>query len=181
MSHPPTGPDDVVDLVIVGAGINGLAIARDAADRGLSVVVMDRGDVGAGTTSTSSRLIHGGLKYLERYDFTLVNESIRERHLLFRTAPHLVRDYPMLIPSYAGDSRPGPLVRLGLAAFDVLAAAADAGSAGACLRGRSGSAGRSCPATGCAAGCSSGTPRCRGPSGSASSCCSTRSGWAHGC
>lgn len=122
MSQPQTGPDDVVDLVIVGAGINGLAIARDAADRGLSVVVVDRGDVGAGTTSTSSRLIHGGLKYLERYDFTLVNESIRERHLLFRTAPHLVHDYPMLIPSYVGDSRPGPLVRLGLAAFDVLAA-----------------------------------------------------------
>ncbi|MFG3708363.1 glycerol-3-phosphate dehydrogenase/oxidase [Micromonospora sp. NPDC047670] len=122
MSHPQSGADDIVDLVIVGAGINGLAIARDAASRGLSVVVVDRGDVGAGTTATSSRLIHGGLKYLERYDFTLVHESIRERHLLFRTAPHLVHDYPMLIPFYAGDSRPGPLIRLGLAAFDVLAA-----------------------------------------------------------
>ncbi|MEV0155533.1 glycerol-3-phosphate dehydrogenase/oxidase [Micromonospora sp. NPDC050686] len=119
MSHPET---DVVDLVVIGAGINGLATARDAASRGLSVVVVDRGDVGAGTTATSSRLIHGGLKYLERYDFRLVHESIRERHLLFRTAPHLVHDYPMLIPSYAADSRPGPLIRLGLAAFDVLAA-----------------------------------------------------------
>ncbi|MGV9764343.1 FAD-dependent oxidoreductase [Micromonospora tulbaghiae] len=119
MSHPET---DVVDLVVIGAGINGLATARDAASRGLSVVVLDQGDVGAGTTATSSRLIHGGLKYLERYDFRLVHESIRERHLLFRTAPHLVHDYPMLIPSYAGDSRPGPLIRLGLAAFDVLAA-----------------------------------------------------------
>ena len=77
--------------------------------------MLDQGDVGAGTTATSSRLIHGGLKYLERYDFRLVHESIRERHLLFRTAPHLVHDYPMLIPSYAGDSRPGPLIRLGLA------------------------------------------------------------------
>ncbi|MEO3777561.1 glycerol-3-phosphate dehydrogenase/oxidase [Micromonospora sp. B11E3] len=122
MPHPQTGTGDVVDLVVIGAGINGLAIARDAAGRGLSVVVVDRGDVGAGTTATSSRLIHGGLKYLERYDFTLVHESIRERHLLFRNAPHLVHDYPMLIPFYAGDSRPGPLIRLGLAAFDVLAA-----------------------------------------------------------
>src|SRR4051794_14311036 len=121
MSHPQTGADDLVDLVIIGAGINGLAIARDAAGRGLSVVVVDRGDVGAGTSSTSSRLIHGGLKYLERYDFKLVRESIRERHLLFRNAPHLVHDYPMLIPFYAGNSRPGLLIRLGLAAFDVMA------------------------------------------------------------
>ncbi|MGW0594586.1 glycerol-3-phosphate dehydrogenase/oxidase [Streptosporangium sp. NPDC002607] len=120
MSQQPAGSDDVVDLAVIGAGINGLAIARDAATRGLRVVVVDRADVGSGTSSTSSRLIHGGLKYLERYDFNLVRESIRERHLLFRNAPHLVRDYPMLIPSYAGDSRPGPLIRLGLAAFDVL-------------------------------------------------------------
>jgi glycerol-3-phosphate dehydrogenase len=131
MLHQPAGPDDVVDLVdpvepvdlaIVGAGINGLAIARDAAARGLRVTVVDRGDIGSGTSSTSSRLIHGGLKYLERYDFKLVQESIRERHLLFRNAPHLVHDYPMLIPFFAGNSRPGPLIRLGLAAFDIMAA-----------------------------------------------------------
>jgi glycerol-3-phosphate dehydrogenase len=119
--HPgPHGAGDVVDLVVVGAGINGLAVARDAAARGLRVVVIDRDDVGAGTSSTSSRLIHGGLKYLERYDFDLVSESIRERRLLFRTAPHLVRDYPMLIPFYKGNSRPGALIRLGLAFHDVL-------------------------------------------------------------
>ncbi|MEV7780178.1 glycerol-3-phosphate dehydrogenase/oxidase [Kitasatospora sp. NPDC088351] len=122
MSHHPSNGEDIVDLAVVGAGINGLAIARDAAARGLRVVVVDRADVGSGTTSTSSRLIHGGLKYLERYDFTLVHESIRERHLLFRSAPHLVRDYPMLIPFYAGNSRPGILIRLGLAVFDALAA-----------------------------------------------------------
>ncbi|GAA2856075.1 glycerol-3-phosphate dehydrogenase/oxidase [Streptosporangium fragile] len=120
MSHHHAGPEDV-DLAVIGAGINGLAIARDAAARGLRVVVVDRADLGSGTTSTSSRLIHGGLKYLERYDFKLVKESIRERHLLFRNAPHLVHDYPMLIPFYAGNSRPGPLIRLGLAAFDVMA------------------------------------------------------------
>ncbi|WP_031168058.1 glycerol-3-phosphate dehydrogenase/oxidase [Streptosporangium roseum] len=121
MSHHRTGPDDDVDLAVIGAGINGLAVARDAAARGLRVVVVDRADVGSGTSSTSSRLIHGGLKYLERYDFKLVRESIRERHLLFRNAPHLVHDYPMLIPFYAGNSRPGLLIRLGLAAFDVMA------------------------------------------------------------
>ncbi len=121
MPHHHAGRDDVVDLAVIGAGINGLAVARDAAARGLRVVVVDRADVGAGTSSTSSRLIHGGLKYLERYDFTLVHESIRERHLLFRTAPHLVRDYPMLIPFYEGNSRPGALIRLGLVAFDAMA------------------------------------------------------------
>lgn len=121
MPHQPAGSDDVFDLAVIGAGINGLAIARDAAARGLRVIVVDRADVGSGTSSTSSRLIHGGLKYLERYDFDLVRESIRERHLLFRNAPHLVRDYPMLIPTYAGDSRPAPLIRLGLVAFDALA------------------------------------------------------------
>ncbi|RGA02839.1 glycerol-3-phosphate dehydrogenase/oxidase [Microbispora triticiradicis] len=119
--HVPSGENDVVDLAVIGAGINGLAIARDAAARGLRVVVVDRADVGSGTSSTSSRLIHGGLKYLERYDFALVHESIRERHLLFRTAPHLVRDYPMLIPFYKGNTRPGTLIRLGLLAFDLLA------------------------------------------------------------
>ncbi|MEU8103643.1 glycerol-3-phosphate dehydrogenase/oxidase [Nonomuraea muscovyensis] len=121
MSHHPAGTGGEVDLAVIGAGINGLAIARDAAARGLRVAVVDRADVGSGTSSTSSRLIHGGLKYLERYDFSLVHESIRERHLLFRTAPHLVRDYPMLIPFYRGNSRPGPLIRLGLLAFDMLA------------------------------------------------------------
>ncbi|NJP28092.1 glycerol-3-phosphate dehydrogenase/oxidase [Microbispora sp. SCL1-1] len=119
--HVPFGETDVVDLAVIGAGINGLAIARDAAARGLRVVVVDRADVGSGTSSTSSRLIHGGLKYLERYDFTLVHESIRERHLLFRTAPHLIRDYPMLIPFYEGNTRPGALIRLGLLAFDTMA------------------------------------------------------------
>ncbi|MGA5702434.1 FAD-dependent oxidoreductase [Peterkaempfera bronchialis] len=121
MSQHHSDGQDIADLAVVGAGINGLAIARDAAARGLRVVVVDRADAGSGTSSTSSRLIHGGLKYLERYDFTLVHESIRERHLLFRNAPHLVRDYPMLIPFYAGNSRPGALIRLGLAAFDAMA------------------------------------------------------------
>ncbi|MDI9580514.1 MAG: FAD-dependent oxidoreductase, partial [Thermobispora sp.] len=120
MSHQRPGRDGV-DVVVIGAGINGLAVARDAASRGLRVVVVERADVGSGTSSTSSRLIHGGLKYLERYDFKLVHESIRERHILFRTAPHLVRDYPMLIPFYAGNSRPGPKIRLGLLAFDIMA------------------------------------------------------------
>lgn len=121
MSLPTRTDQSAVDVAVIGAGVNGLAIARDAAARGLSVVVADRGDVGAGTTSTSSRLIHGGLKYLESYDFTLVRESTRERHLLFRSAPHLVRDYPMLIPFYSTNRRAGALIRLGLSTFDALA------------------------------------------------------------
>src|ERR1700754_4693915 len=80
-----------VDLVVIGAGINGAGIAWDASLRGLRVLLLDKADVGAGTSSWSSRLIHGGLKYLEHYDVPLVRESLREREWLLRSAPHLVR------------------------------------------------------------------------------------------
>src|SRR6266511_2577614 len=97
------------DLIVVGAGINGAGIARDAAMRGLGVLLLDKGDIGGGTTSWSTRLIHGGLRYLEHGEVGLVRESLRERERLLRNAPHLVKPLPMLLPLYAG-ARRGPLL-----------------------------------------------------------------------
>ena len=89
----------VFDVAIIGAGINGAGIARDAAMRGLKVLLIDKSDVGRGTTSASTRLIHGGLRYLEHFDFGLVRESLRERETLLKIAPHLVKPLPMTIPT----------------------------------------------------------------------------------
>lgn len=109
------------DAVIIGAGINGCGIARDAALRGLRVLLLDKGDIGGGTTAWSTRLIHGGLRYLEHGELGLVRESLREREtLLRRVAPHLVRPLPLLIPLYANRRR-GPLTILaGMIAYDLL-------------------------------------------------------------
>lgn len=108
------------DLIIIGAGINGAGIARDAAMRGLKVLLLDKGDVGGGTSSWSTRLIHGGLRYLEHGEFGLVRESLRERETLMRIAPHLVRPLPLLVPIYK-NARRGPwLMRLGMLAYDLL-------------------------------------------------------------
>jgi glycerol-3-phosphate dehydrogenase len=108
------------DVVVLGAGINGAGIARDAALRGLKVLLLDKGDLAGGTTSWSTRLIHGGLRYLEHGEVGLVRESLRERERLFRLAPHLVRPLPLLIPIYDG-ARRGPLtIRAGMVAYDLL-------------------------------------------------------------
>ncbi|HET6499385.1 MAG TPA: glycerol-3-phosphate dehydrogenase [Amycolatopsis sp.] len=108
------------DVVVIGGGINGTAIARDAALRGLRVVLVEQGDLGEGTSSWNSRLIHGGIRYLEHYEFRLVRESLREREILLHSAPHLVRPYPLLIPFYAHNRRSAALLRTGMAAYDVL-------------------------------------------------------------
>lgn len=108
------------DAIIIGAGINGVGIARDAALRGLKVLVLDKGDIGSGTSSWSSRLVHGGLRYLEHAEFGLVRESLREREALLRLAPHLVRPLRFMIPFYAHNRR-GPLtMRAGMLAYDLL-------------------------------------------------------------
>lgn len=108
------------DLIVVGAGINGACVARDAAARGLRVLLLDKGDVASGTSSWSTRLIHGGLRYLEYGELGLVRESLRERETLLRVAPHLVKPLPLLIPIYEGQRR-GPLtVRAGMLAYDLL-------------------------------------------------------------
>lgn len=108
------------DAVVIGAGINGVAIARDAAMRGFRVVVLDKGDIGSGTTSWSTRLIHGGLRYLEYYEFGLVRESLRERERLLRNAPHLVKPMPMVVPIFEGAKRGPALIRAGMTLYDVL-------------------------------------------------------------
>src|SRR5690348_3553982 len=79
-----------VDLIVIGGGINGAGIARDAAGRGLSVILCEKGDLAEGTSSRSGKLIHGGLRYLEYYEFRLVREALIEREVLLRTAPHIV-------------------------------------------------------------------------------------------
>lgn len=108
-------------MAIVGAGVNGCGVARDAAMRGLRVLLLDKGDIAAGTTAASTRLIHGGLRYLEHGEVGLVRESLRERETLLRVvAPHLVRPLPMLVPVYAGRRRGRLAVRAGMLAYDVL-------------------------------------------------------------
>jgi glycerol-3-phosphate dehydrogenase len=109
------------DAVIIGAGVNGCGVARDAAMRGLRVLLLDKGDVASGTTSWSTRLIHGGLRYLEHGEVGLVRESLREREtLLRRVAPHLVRPLPVLVPVYAGRRRGLLTIRAGVLAYDLL-------------------------------------------------------------
>jgi len=108
------------DLLVIGGGILGCAVARDAAGRGLRVALVEKEDFAYGTTSRSTRLIHGGLRYLELYDFGLVHEGLHEREVLLRTAPHLVRGLPFVTPVYAGDRwRPG-MVRAGMVLYDLL-------------------------------------------------------------
>jgi glycerol-3-phosphate dehydrogenase len=108
------------DLLIIGGGINGCGIARDAALRGLNVCLVEKEDFGSGTTSRSTRLIHGGLRYLEYFDFPLVFESLQDREILLKTAPHLVRPLSFIIPFYKYDKR-GPLyINAGMIFYDLL-------------------------------------------------------------
>jgi len=108
------------DLIVIGAGINGVGIARDGATRGLRVLLLDSQDIASGTTAFSTRLIHGGLRYLEYGEVGLVRESLREREQLLRIAPHLVTPLPFLVPLYAGARRGPELIRLGMLAYDLL-------------------------------------------------------------
>ncbi|MEP6741975.1 MAG: glycerol-3-phosphate dehydrogenase [bacterium] len=108
------------DVMVIGAGINGAGIARDAAMRGLKVLLLDKGDVGSGTSSWSTRLIHGGLRYLEHGEVGLVRESLRERETLLYIAPHLVRPLPILFPIYKHARRGRWTILAGMAAYDLL-------------------------------------------------------------
>lgn len=108
------------DLVVIGGGMAGAGIARDAALRGYRTLLLERKDFAFGTTSRSSKLIHGGLRYLELYDFGLVRESLRERERLQRLAPHLVRPLPFVIPVYRGARRGLIMIRVGMKLYDVL-------------------------------------------------------------
>jgi glycerol-3-phosphate dehydrogenase len=108
------------DVLIVGGGINGVAIARDAVTRGLSVALIERGDLAVGTSSWNSRLIHGGLRYLEHGEIPLVYESLHDRECLLRIAPHLVTPLPFVVPLYGHNHLPGWMFRIGLVMYDIL-------------------------------------------------------------
>src|SRR5215468_10639962 len=105
------------DIAIIGGGINGCGIARDAAGRGLGVYLCEMDDLAGGTSSRSTGLIHGGLRYLEYYDFRLVREALREREVLLRIAPHVVQPLRVVLP-YRRGLRPAWLLRLGLFIYD---------------------------------------------------------------
>jgi glycerol-3-phosphate dehydrogenase len=110
------------DLLVIGGGITGAGIAREAALRGLKTALVEARDFGEGTSSRSSRLIHGGLRYLEQGHFRLVFEALRERKILLRLAPHLVRPLPFLVPVFRGDRVPRWKITAGLVLYDLLAA-----------------------------------------------------------
>lgn len=111
--------DHIYDIAIIGGGINGAGIARDAAGRGYSVFLGEKGDLAGGTSSGSTKLIHGGLRYLEHYAFRLVREALTEREALLGIAPHVVRPLRFVLPVGAG-SRPAWMLRAGLLLYDHL-------------------------------------------------------------
>ncbi len=107
------------DLVIIGGGINGVGTARDGALRGLKTLLIEKDDFASGTTSWSTRLIHGGLRYLEYFEFHLVRESLREREVLLQTAPHLVQPLQLTIPVYDWSSRAYWEIKAGMILYDI--------------------------------------------------------------
>jgi len=107
------------DLAIIGGGVNGCGIARDAAGRGLSVFLCEMNDLASGTSSWSTKLVHGGLRYLEYYEFRLVREALMEREVLWKIAPHIIHPLRFVLPHHAG-LRPAWLLRLGLFLYDHL-------------------------------------------------------------
>src|SRR6476620_5278553 len=112
---------DRFDVVVIGGGITGAGVAFDAATRGYSVALVEGDDWSCGTSSRSSKMIHGGLRYLQNFDLGLVREALLERQLLVRLAPHLVKPLPFLVPSFEG-ARPDRLLGMGLNMYDVMAA-----------------------------------------------------------
>jgi glycerol-3-phosphate dehydrogenase len=111
---------DRFDVVVIGGGITGAGVALDAASRGYSVALVERQDFAAGTSSRSSKLVHGGLRYLQNFDLGLVREALLERGLMVKLAPHLVHPLPLLVPAFEG-KRPDRLTGVGLNMYDVMA------------------------------------------------------------
>jgi glycerol-3-phosphate dehydrogenase len=112
-------PEEPVDLLVIGGGVNGTGIARDAAGRGLSVVLCEQDDLASHTSAASSKLIHGGLRYLEHYEFRLVREALIEREVLLRAAPHIIWPLRFILP-HGAKQRPAWMLRLGLFLYDHL-------------------------------------------------------------
>jgi glycerol-3-phosphate dehydrogenase len=111
--------EDEFDVVVIGGGITGAGVALDAATRGYSVALLERADYASGTSSRSSKLVHGGLRYLQNFDLGLVREALLERSILARIAPHLVRPLPLVVPAFDG-ARPDRLMGVGLNLYDVM-------------------------------------------------------------
>ena len=109
----------VFDLFVIGGGVNGCGIARDASGRGLSVFLAEQNDLASGTSSASTKLIHGGLRYLEHYEFRLVREALIEREVLLKSAPHIIWPLRFVLPHHDG-LRPRWMIRLGLFMYDHL-------------------------------------------------------------
>src|ERR1700723_3698852 len=107
------------DLIVVGGGINGVGIARDAVGRGLSVLLCEKDDLAQGTSSRSGKLVHGGLRYLEYYEFRLVREALIEREVLLRVAPHIIWPLRFVLP-HSRQQRPAWMISLGLTLYDHL-------------------------------------------------------------
>jgi glycerol-3-phosphate dehydrogenase len=122
MAHPSTikDPDQIYDLIIIGGGITGAGAARDAALRGLTCLLLEKEDFASGVTSKSTRLIHGGLRYLANFEVDLVAESLRERAILRKQAPHLIKPMPIIIPIYAGDPHGRAVMSIGIHFYDLL-------------------------------------------------------------
>src|SRR5271169_3530518 len=110
---------DEFDVVVVGGGITGAGVALDAATRGYSVALLERADYASGTSSRSSKLVHGGLRYLQNFDLGLVREALLERQLMVALAPHLVHPLPLVVPAFDG-ARPDRLMGVGLNLYDVM-------------------------------------------------------------
>ena len=116
--------EEEFDLVVVGGGITGAGVALDAASRGYSVALLERADFASGTSSRSSKLVHGGLRYLQNFDLGLVREALLERQLMVALAPHLVRPLPLVVPAFEG-ARPDRLMGVGLNLYDVMSVQRD--------------------------------------------------------
>jgi glycerol-3-phosphate dehydrogenase len=127
--------EDEFDVVVIGGGITGAGVALDAATRGYSVALVERADFASGTSSRSSKLVHGGLRYLQNFDLGLVREALLERQLMVALAPHLVRPLPLVVPAFEG-ARPDRMMGMGLNLYDVMST--DRRSAGNRLRSRRG-------------------------------------------
>src|ERR1044072_2600021 len=119
---------DAYDVLVIGGGITGAGVALDAATRGYSVALIERADYACGASSRSSKLVHGGLRYLQNFDLGLVREALLERQINVRLAPHLVRPLPLVVPAFDGqrlDGRVGQrldrMAGIGLTAYDVMA------------------------------------------------------------
>src|SRR5215472_12830615 len=109
------------DIVVIGGGITGAGVALDAASRGYSVALLEQADFASGTSSRSSKLVHGGLRYLQKFDLGPVREALLERQLMVKLAPHLVRPLQIVVPAFNG-ARPDRLTGIGLNMYDVMAA-----------------------------------------------------------